>query len=197
MKYFKNLNLYQKFVIAIFFIGLIYMLLPGASSINNLPPLPGSTKSNLEGDTIQNPNIAAYFSDYRRGFITTFYREKFEKNLLFGIRIPSIAINHPPEAAYTYVRDQQESTFLEEYVYPLRESFFVNGYEPLIENRMFNKVDSETDVANFLHDGDSYFNSKATIRYYPSNIFLRTLNYLLFWIAILGLYKLSIKVIKE
>ena len=42
---------------------LIYMLLPGADSITDFPALPDSIKSNLEGDTIQVPNVSAYFSN--------------------------------------------------------------------------------------------------------------------------------------
>lgn len=178
----------------IFLLGLIYIILPGPTKIEDFPPLIPSLKSDLEGDTIQNPNIAAYFSDFQRAEITNFYRFELAKKYFFGLIIPPLKINHPPELAYTYIRDQQESTFLEEYVYPLRESLFVNGYEPTVENAMFNKPSDF--VGNHIWYKNEPFYSKTTIRFYPSPLWPRILVYLGIWVAGLILYKLILKIIK-
>lgn len=182
-------------LLIVFLIGLFYILLPGPSSIDDFPPLPNSVKSKLEGDTIQNPNIAAYFSDYQREDITRYYRDHFEKKLLFGLPFPIVSINRRPEESYQYVRDQQESTFLEEYVNPLRESIYINGYEPKVENDMFNKKDRSFEGDRIAYEG-RLFNSKATLRFYPSSIWWRIFIYLGIWLAGLSLYRLTIKVLK-
>ncbi len=191
----------RKCLTILFFLSLIYVILPGPTKIEDFPPLNPSLKSNLEGDTIQNPNIAAYYSDFRRDYITSFYKQIFTNLHWFGKIIPPIALNHPPELAYTYVRDQQESTFLEEYFYPLRESLFTNGYDPEIENQIHKKS------SNFWGDHIIYretkngpellFNSKTTIRYYPTNPLARTIVYVGIWIAVIFLYRLIIKAWRE
>ncbi len=186
----------KKIIYLVFFAGLIYILLPGAYSIDNFPSLPGSVKSQLEGDTIQNPNIAAYFSDFRRDFITKYYKEHFSKTLLPFISLPVITLNHPPEAAYRYVRDQQESTFLEEYIFPLREQIYVNGYEPKVENDMYNKQYRSL-IGDKIGYEDKYFNSKTTLRFYPSNIFVRTFVYITIWVLSIFLFRLYVKTFKE
>lgn len=182
-------------VLVLFILGFIYCLIPSPKSIDAFPPLPNSLKSDLEGDTIQNPNIAAYFSDFDRKFITNYYKEIYSKKLFFGISLPVIRLNHPPELAYKYIRDQQESTFLEEYIFPLHESLFVNGYEPQIENQMHHNETS------YWGDRIDYYGhwylSKATLRYYPSSIYSRVAVYLGIWATSIWLIILFKKAIKN
>lgn len=179
-------------VAALFILGLIYLLLPSPSSIRDIVPLPNSTKSDLPGDTIQNPNIAAYFSNYRRSFITKFYRDELRSKDFLGRIFPPLVLNHPPEEAYTFVRDQQESTFLEEYTYPFKESLFVNGYEPVVKNGR--SIDKEAD--NVSYNGN-FYPSKATIRIYPIPVLERVVVYIAIWVCFILLYKLFKRVQKE
>ena len=183
------------FCIVLFIAGLIYVAIPVPSSVTVFPPLPTSTKSNLDGDTWQNPNLVAYLSDFRRGYITNFYKDYFTKIHIFGFIIPPVSLNHPPEYAYKYIRDQQESTFLEEYVYPLRESLFVNGYDPLVEGIMIKGQLSFMSVHVMYKE--QFFDTKTTIRYYPSNPIFRVLIYLGIWGLSIALWKLYSKAIKE
>ncbi len=175
-------------LLLVFILGLIYLLLPGPTKIEDFAPIPDSTKSNLDGDTWQNPNNVAYFSDFRRVDITGFYKRELSGKYLFGKILPPIRINHPPEMAYTYIRDQQESTFLEEYAYPFRESLFVNGYEPEVENIMFKKPSNF--VGNHVWYEEIPFDSKTTLRFYSSNPLSRVVVYLGVWAAALALFKL-------
>ncbi|KKQ76882.1 hypothetical protein A2617_04095 [Candidatus Daviesbacteria bacterium RIFOXYD1_FULL_41_10] len=178
----------------LFILGLFYVALPGPSSINDFPALTPSVKSTLEGDTIQNPNIAAYYSDYRRDFITWFYKNKFAGMHIFSLIFPPVTINHPPERAYQYIRDQQESTFLEEYVYPLRYSFYVNGFEPFIENKTYNRPSNFQGNHIIIRDKTSgeekYYDSKTTLRFYPTGLFSRVLVYVLIWLSGISLFRL-------
>ena len=172
------------------------MLLPGPASIENFPGLPGSIKSDLPGDTIQNPNISAYYSQFTRDGITHYYKDVFSK-LLLGFSLPIISINHPPEAAYQYVRDQQRSTFLEEYVFPLRESIFVNGYETRVENYMKGRFEDDKYVGHYLRFGSNYYSSKTTLRFYSSNLIPRIFVYIEIWVALYCLYYLLKRVARE
>ncbi len=179
-------------VSTLFLVGLVYVLLPGATRVEDFAPIPESTKSGLEGDTWQNKNIAGYFSQWERAAITTYYRQLYNKSL-FGL--PSIRVNHPPEDAKVFVRREQESTFLEEYIHPLRDSLYVNGYEPTIENAMFHKASGF--VGNHIEYQGDYYLSKTTLRFHPSFWWARLFNYLAIWGGMIALIKLSTRAMKE
>lgn len=179
--------------IIIFLLGLAYLSWPGPSSISDFPPIPDSLKSDEPGDTFQVPNLAAYFSQYDRNQITAYYRDYFTKANFFIV--PPIRLNHPPQEAFQYVRDQQISTFLEEYVFPLRGSIFVNGYEPKVENQMRKKKSNF--FGNSIQIKDNYYVSKTTLRYHNVPFLWRLVIYLGIWISILAIYKLTQKIWKE
>ncbi|MDO8498804.1 MAG: hypothetical protein Q7S44_03390 [bacterium] len=181
----------------LFILGLVYLIIPGPGSVEDFTPLPNSVRSDLDGDTWQNPNIAAYYADFRRDYVTKFYKDQFTRMHLFGWFLPPLKINHPPEYARSYVRDQQESTFLEEYTYPLRESIFVNGYEPLVENTMNKKAQLAGFVGNHIWYKENPYESKATLRYYPSSVVARTIVYLLIWLSAIWFWKLARRSWKE
>lgn len=185
----------KNILIIIFSLGLIYLLLPGPSTIDDFPAIPNSVKSEEPGDTVQNPNISAYYSYLTRDDTTEFYKDFYENSSILGKFLPSIRLNHPPEYAFQYVRDQQQSTFLEEYSYPLRESLFVNGYEPKIENKIRNR--EANFYGNTIHINGKFYNSKTTLRFYPTNIIARILIYLGVWVASYFLIKIYIKAFKE
>lgn len=182
-----------RIIFLVFFIlGLIYLIWPGPSSINDIPPLNPSLKSDEPGDTIQNKNIVAYFSDYRRPEVTDFYKNNFGYLKIFGFKILPISLNHPPEEAFTFIRDQQPSTYLEQYMYPLRDSLFINGFEP------FDAAGKPYRVgATQIFIKDSFYETKTTLRYYSSPIFVRIVVYILIWVSLIMLIKLSKKAILE
>lgn len=181
----------RRLLFFLFIVGLIYVVVPVPDSVEEFFPPTDSIRSDLDGDTWQNPNIAAYFSDFKRESITEYYREQFAAMHFFGRILPPVSLNHPPEYAYTYIRDQQESTFLEEYLYPLRESIFVNGYEPMIENQMFKKKSNF--VGDHIYYQGVYYDSKTTLRFYPSNPIFRVLIYVGIWLSGIAICKLFIR----
>ncbi|MCL5783779.1 MAG: hypothetical protein M1142_00275 [Patescibacteria group bacterium] len=162
---------------------LVYLLAPGPSSINDFSPLPASAKSTLSGDTVQVPNVSAYYSDEYRNFTTNFYRQHYQELTKFFF-LP-IRLNYPPEFAYTAIKDQTESTYLEEYVYPLRDSLFVNGMEPFE-----NGLPRYAGAIKFLEAGQAW-ETKATLRFYPSPLWARGTVWLGINIAFIGLWKLG------
>lgn len=178
------------FFIFLAVVFLVYLLLPGPSSINDFPSLPSSAKSTLEGDTIQVSNVAGYFSDNYRIFATSFYSQAFKDKTLFPF-LP-IRINHPPEYAYTAIKVETHSTYLEEYYYPLRDSLFVNGLEPFYEDG----TPKFTGAHNFNDEG-RVSKTKVTLRYYPSSILVRIIIWFGICAAIFLLWKMTKRIIYD
>lgn len=185
----------MKYILIILFIlGLVYVLIPGPGTVDQFPPLPNSVKSTEPGDTFQVPNLAAYFSDFDRQGITGYYRKEFARLHLFGF-IPPVVLNYPPKDAYQYVRDQQFSTFLEEYVYPLHESVYVTGYEPFVDGNIRHMQHSF--IADHIHVDGRYFVSKTVLRLYPTFWFVRLIIYLGICISLVALFRVFKESLKE
>ncbi|MCL4383923.1 hypothetical protein M1116_00545 [Patescibacteria group bacterium] len=124
-----------------------------------VPDLPHSVKSTEEGDTVQIPNVAGYFTDQNRQQVMSFYSQVYRSPLL-------IHLNHPPERAKIIFKDTMQSYYLEEFVIPFKESLFVNGYE--WENDVFTKPDKR--AANKLLVGNQVFKAKITTRVFPTSV---------------------------
>lgn len=154
---------------------LIYLILPGPTSIDDFPALPNSTKSTLEGDTIQMPNISAYFSNNYREFSVPFYNQHFRQKTM--LPFSPFRLNYPPEFAFIGIKDQTQATFLEESFYPLRDSLFIAGLEPFYKDGRV-----KYDGANKFIIGNQLLDTKVTLRYYPSHIIVR----ILVWFGIMA-----------
>lgn len=168
---------------------LVYLLWPySPSSIEDFSALPDSARSSLSGDTVQIANLKAYFSDNYRGFVIPFYSDQFQKMERFPF--PPLRLNHPPEYAYQTIKDQTQSTYLEEFTYPLRDSIFINGLEPLDE---ITKEPRYSAATLFEQDGGMY-ETKVTLRYYPSNLTSRLLVWLGINLSVIFIWKIGRKV---
>lgn len=166
----------------------IYMMWPGPTKISDFKPLPDSVKSTLEGDTIQIPNVAGYFSDNFREFVAPFYVTDYWS--LTKLPFPPFRLNYAPEFSWIAIKKHTDSTYLEELVYPLRNSLYVNGLEPFYS-------DGEPKFwgsTKFEVEGKSLF-TKTTIRFYPSSFWVRFLVWAGITLSVFWLYKLARKVI--
>lgn len=152
------------------FLLLIYLAWPGPTSIEDFSALPSSVRSKLDGDTWQVPNDKAYFSDNYRSFVIPFYKQIYQQKS--HLPFPPLRLNYPPEFAYTAVKVQTESTYLEELVYPLRGSLFVNGFEQFYADGQ----PVYPRAVKFNVEGQKY-NTKVTLRYYPSPLWVRFLTW--------------------
>lgn len=172
---------------------LVYLLLPAPTKVEDFNPLPDSLKSKEPGDTIQQPHIAAYFSDFYRRDVIPFYMDDFkDKFKFFGISLPFVRLNHPPEYASEVVRPIVQSYYLEEFVYPLRESLFVSGWEPYDETgRPRFKYSHPINIDN------QPFKTKVTVRYYPSAWWVRFITWMGIVLAIPALYYLYGRVLTK
>lgn len=168
----------------------IYMLWPGSNSISDFAPLPGSAKSTLSGDTIQIPNVSAYFSNNFRNFVIPFYFKNFQKNS--HLPFPPLRLNHPPEYSWVVIKKPTDTTYLEEFVYPLRNSLYVNGFETFRSDG--------TPVfwsAPKLDEAGKYWPTKVTLRLYTSNILVRAIVWLGIVVSISAIFKLGRMIAKE
>lgn len=136
-------------IVLIFFVPFAYVLLPNPKFPG---PPPGALQSKERGDSEDLSVRRAYFTNLTREEVMKYYQNEFK-----GYRL-----NYPPEEAATIIRDQTRSTFLEEIVHPLRESFYVNGFEPK----------SAKDAIEI--EGHSW-RQKITVKYVQSNMFPRSI----------------------
>lgn len=164
------------------------MLWPGPSKITDFKALPDSYKSQLEGDTIQIPNVSAYFSNNYRDFVVPFYSQNYQDKMFF--LLPPIRLNHPPEYAWIAIKKHTDSTYIEELVYPLRDSLYVNGLEPFNPD----KTPKFWGAIPFEEDGKLY-DTKTTLRFYSSSIWVRMLVWIGITTSILVLYRTGKRII--
>lgn len=164
------------------------MLWPGPSKISDFKALPNSDKSTLEGDTIQIPNVAGYFSDNYREFVVPFYSENYQNDMHFFL--PPLRLNHPPEYSWAVIKRHTDSTYLEELVYPLRNSLYVNGLEPY-----YSDGTPKFWGATKFEIGKNAWDTKVTLRFYSSNVLIRFMVWLGISVSIIWIYKLGRKVI--
>ncbi len=165
----------KKILLAVYLLSslifLVYLVMPGPSSIADFPALPDSTKSSLEGDTIQIPDVAGYFSNNYRDFVIPFYSQHYQNKTKFLFK--PMRLNYPPEDAYTKIKDQTPSTYLEELTYPFRDSLYINGLEPLDQSGQPRYRGAD----RIEYDGGR-FDTKVTIRYYSSSLASRIILWL-------------------
>ena len=162
----------------------IYMMWPAPSSITQFKALPNSDKSDLAGDTWQIPNVSAYFSNNYRDFVIPFYLENYWHDT--SLPFPPLRINYPPEFSWTVIKKHTDSTYLEELTYPLRDSLYVNGFEP------FNPDGSKKYYSAIRFDvGKNQWDTKVTLRYYKSSLIVRFIVWFGICSSIVLLYRLG------
>lgn len=155
-------------------LGILYLALPGY----DFPaPPPGSVQSTQPADQ-ETPLRRGYYTNYSRAEVINWYKNQFEYSTFLGIRMPTLLFNYPPENAKTLIRDQTDSTFLQELAHPFRESWYINGYEPKIY----------LDRPPFEIDG-VYYNQKIIIRQLPGNVWVREILFVVSMTMLAALYK--------
>jgi hypothetical protein len=151
----------------IYLLGIFYLSLPNPI----YPDLSSGSLSNEPGDTWQNPGQKAFFSDQTRQDVLQDLQNSFSLSFL-GKSLPSFRLNYRPEEATPYVREQIESYYLEEIIHPLRESLFVNGWEP--QNAPYWQNVEPEDRPRIQING-IYYNAKITLKPTYSSVLSRIL----------------------
>ncbi len=131
-------------VSALLLFTIYYLLFP----VPGFPPPPhGSLVSGEPADT-ESIHRKAYYTNLSREQIINYYKTQW--------RWPFIRLIIPPEDAQTVIRDQTRSSWLEEFVHPIKDSLYVNGFYP----------SKPTEQINI--DGVHY-QAKITLHYTPSH----------------------------
>jgi len=168
----------------------IYLIWPfDPKSIDSFSPLPNSVRSKLSGDTVEVKNLTAYFSNHYRDFVIDYYASEYQ--YFTKLPFPPFIQNYPPEEAFQVIKDQTQSTYLMQIGYPLRGFLFVNGLEP------FDKMTKEARYAGatyFVQDGQS-FETKVTLRFYPTSLISRLVLWLGINVSVIFLYLIFKKMI--
>lgn len=138
------------FLVSLFFLGLLVYVVPPSPEF---PAPPTDALQSKEPADSETPLRRAYFTNLTREEVMAHYQKEFKWGL---------TLNYPPEESKTLIRDQTRSTFLEEIVHPLRESIYINGFEPK----------DEKDAINI--EGLPW-RQKIIVRYVPSNVLTRVL----------------------
>ena len=147
---------YVYIIASIIFIGYLSIKSP------NFPKPPENTIQSFEPADVETPLRRGYYTNLTRREVMDHYMINTGGISIAGIKFPKYRLNYPPEEAQILIRDQARSTFLEEIVHPFRESFFINGYEP-VEDKDLIEIDGRR------------WRQKIIVRYVPSNMLNRTL----------------------
>lgn len=157
----------KKILISILVIFNIFVVIYLISPTPKIKDLPNSVKSNEPGDTIQIPNVSAYYTNLSRTEVMNFYKSIYSG--LFLIRL-----NHPPEKSKEIIKDTIQSYYLEEFILPYKETLYINGFE--WENDVFTKPAER--IKNKLLFENKEYKAKITIRTFPVSIPKRLISFL-------------------
>lgn len=161
----------KKYLALLFLLSTILLLIYVLPKSPEFPKPSSDFVQSGEPADVESSLRRAYYTNLTREEVINHYKDEFNR----GFNIYTPRLNYPPEDAPVLIRDQTKSTFLEEIVHPLRESLYINGFEPKTE-----------EYAQY-YKGIRY-NQKIIVRYVPSSISIRvivlftsmTLGYFLF-----------------
>ncbi len=136
------------------------------------PKPPAGFVQSFEPADVESTFRRGYYTNLSRAEVITHYEKEFNKG--FGIFTPRL--NYPPEEAQAIIRDQTKSTFLEEIVHHLRESLYINGFEPKTEEYV-----PVIDGVRWRH--------KVIVKYIPSLIWIREIVLVLSFVSTLLLIR--------
>lgn len=149
--FFNSMRVTTVMLFILFIPSLFYVLRP----LESFPAPPPDSLRSKEPADIEDPLRRAYFTDFTREEVISHYDSELGY-------FPNIRLNYPPEEAQIVIKEQTRSTFLEELVNPLRESFYINGFKPRVAK----------DAINI--EGRN-FRQKITVRHVPSSLFVRVI----------------------
>lgn len=136
--------------------------------------LTNSVKSDLSDDNFDPTHVSGYFANLSRTEVINFYKANI--NGLFRIQL-----NHPPEKSRDIFYYFTKSTYLEEFVFPFKQSLYINGYE--WENDVFTKPENR--ITNKLTYQNKTYQTKINIKAYTTTIPQRLIAFFTTQIAVI------------
>lgn len=129
---------------SVWIVGVLYLVMP-TTAIPNPPE--GSYISQEPADT-ESIFRKSYFTDLSRDQIMAYYKNEFS----YALRL-----NHPPEEAFSLIRDQTPSSWLEELHRPWKNTLYINGYYPI----------KATDQ---IYRNGTHYQAKITVHFLPASL---------------------------
>lgn len=126
----------------------------------DFPRQPHDSVQSLEDADAETPSRRTYFTNLSREEILAHYEKELQRGIF--IPLPTYRVHHPPEDAYTLIRDQTRSVHLPEIIHPIRESLFVNFFEP--------KFAKDEIWYKGVH-----YQRRVTLKYVPTHVLPRVL----------------------
>lgn len=153
----------------------LYLIVPAPK----LPPsdLSEAFKSDEPGDTWQLKDVSAYYTNKERKDVISYYQDYFSQISLF----PIVRLNHPPEFGREVFIDTKQTYYLEELIFPMKQSLFINGYE--WENDVFTPVASRKQY--ILEADGKVWKSKVSLKWFSSHVFVRLVTFWSAWAILL------------
>jgi len=178
--------MFKKAFFLLFFLFNLITILYLISPTPQLLDMTNAARSDEPGDTIQLKNVSAYYTNLSRTEVINFYKANYSG--LFRI-----ILNHPPEKAKTIIRDTTQSYYLEEFILPLKESLFINGFE--WENDVFTKPEKR--VQNKLIYKGKEYKTKITLKTFPTSLPRRLLTLFSVEIGLVTIFFMYKKFLKK
>jgi len=121
----------------------IYLILP----IPDFPPPPPGSLQSLEPADTESIYRKSYFTNMSRPEIMAMYDKSYSSPVQYRMDLP-------PESAYTVIRDQTRSSYLEEIIHPFRDSLYINVFVPIKPYSLFKQNYSPSN--SFPADDQNY-----------------------------------------
>lgn len=170
--------MFNKLLVVVFsvfcILGIAYLAFPNCDYPS---PPPGVLKSQEPAD-LESPLRQGYFTNYSREEILSWYKEQFSCPSILGIKIPKLLLNYPPEYAQTIIRDRTDIGWLQEYVYPMREGIYINGFAP-----------AGGDGQPILTVDGELWKQKIIVKQVSSNVWVRETLFVLSALGIVMIYR--------
>ncbi len=109
-------------------LSLLFLIYTGLPLVDFPSDIAAALQSKEPAD-IETSLRRAYFTNALRAEVVEHYRTTMSQGN-FGLIMPTMRFNYPPEEAQSVIRDQTRSSYLEEIVIPFRQSLYINGFEP-------------------------------------------------------------------
>lgn len=178
--------MFNKLIVVLFSVfciaGIVYLALPNCDFPAQLP----DSIASKEPADLETPLRRGYFTNYSRDEVLSWYDREFSCANILGIKIPKILLNYPPEYAQTIIRDRTDIGWLQEYVYPLREGIYINGYAPV----------GSYGQPTLTVDG-TLWKQKIIVKHVPGNIWLREIVFVVSALGIASLYGEFVKLFSK
>ncbi|KKU92629.1 hypothetical protein A3H89_02525 [Candidatus Amesbacteria bacterium RIFCSPLOWO2_02_FULL_48_11] len=143
-------NIITAFLVVLLLFTIYYLLLPSPV----FPPFPPGSLTSTEPADTESIYRQAFFTDLDRIELISYFTSQFSSP------VTPLRLNYPPEEAYSLIRDQTRSSWMEELVHPWRDSLLINGFYPTLPTEQINR--------NGVH-----YQGKITIRRLPSHALTR------------------------